>query len=46
MGRLQRRLRRLGRDAGRNGDVFIGLRIGTEVEIEGLDVNLNGETVQ
>ncbi|HXW24181.1 MAG TPA: ammonium transporter [Xanthobacteraceae bacterium] len=27
-------------------DVFIGLRVSSEVEIEGLDVNLHGETVQ
>jgi ammonia channel protein AmtB len=27
-------------------DVFIGLRVGKEIEIEGLDVNLHGETVQ
>ena len=27
-------------------DIFIGLRVGKEVEIEGLDVNLHGETVQ
>ena len=27
-------------------DVFVGLRVGKEVEIEGLDVNLHGETVQ
>jgi ammonia channel protein AmtB len=27
-------------------DVFIGLRVGKEIEVEGLDVNLHGETVQ
>jgi Amt family ammonium transporter len=27
-------------------DVFIGLRVSREVEVEGLDVNLHGETVQ
>jgi ammonium transporter, Amt family len=27
-------------------DIFIGLRVGKEIEIEGLDVNLHGETVQ
>src|SRR5262249_811119 len=27
-------------------DIFIGLRVDSEVEIEGLDINLHGETVQ
>jgi Amt family ammonium transporter len=27
-------------------DIFIGLRVSPEVENEGLDINLHGETVQ
>ena len=27
-------------------DIFVGLRVGKEVEIEGLDINLHGEVVQ
>jgi ammonium transporter, Amt family len=27
-------------------DIFVGLRVDQEIEIEGLDINLHGETVQ
>ena len=38
-------LRPLPADAGKVIDALIGLRVTTEEEVEGLDINLHGETV-